>query len=48
MTSGYNTFKDDDNKPVSGDERYMHEALKEAQFAFEEEASAKKPYFCSC
>ena len=37
MTSGYNTFKDDDNKPVSGDERYMHEALKEAQFAFEEE-----------
>ena len=37
MTSGYNTFKDDDNKPVSGDERYMREALKEAQFAFEEE-----------
>lgn len=37
MTSGYNTFKDDDNMPVSGDERYMREALKEAQFAFEEE-----------
>ena len=37
MTSGYNAFKDDDIKPASGDERYMREALKEAQFAFEEE-----------
>ena len=37
MTSGYNAFKDDDIKPVSGDERYMREALKEAQSAFEEE-----------
>lgn len=37
MTSGYNAFKDDDIKPVSGDERYMCEALKEAQSAFEEE-----------
>ncbi len=37
MTSENNAFTDNDNKPVSEDERYMREALKEAQAAFEED-----------
>ena len=37
MTSENKAFTDNGNKPVSADERYMREALKEAQAAFEED-----------